>query len=54
MPNGVQVAWLIDLKGRTVTIYRPDDEPETLFDPTSVQGSGPMRGFELVMSRIWG
>ena len=51
--NGVQLAWLIDTKARTVTIYRPDDDPETLFDPTSVQGVGPLRGFELVMSRIW-
>jgi len=52
--NGVKLAWLIDVKSRTVTIYRPNEEPETLFDPTSVQGDGPVRGFELMMSRVWG
>jgi Uma2 family endonuclease len=53
MPNGVEVAWLIDPKARTVTIYRAEDEPETLYDPSSMQGSGPVRGLELVMARIW-
>ena len=52
--NGVQLAWMIDVKSRTVTIFRPGEEPETLFDPTSVQGDGPVRGFELVMARVWG
>jgi len=51
--NGVQLAWLIDTKARTVTIFRPGDDPETLVDPTSIQGAGPLRGFELVMSRVW-
>lgn len=54
MPNGVRVAWLIDPKSRNVTIYQAGEVPETLFDPISVQGEGPVRGFELVMSRIWG
>ena len=54
MPNGVQVAWLIDPKAKTVMIYRAGEETETLFDPTSIQGTGPVRGFELVMSRVWG
>ena len=52
--NGVEVAWLIDVKRRTVTIYRIGEEPETLIDPSSVQGDGPVRGFELVMGRVWG
>jgi len=54
MAAGAQLAWLIDVKNRTVTIFRPGEEPETLFDPTSVQGDGPVRGFELVMGRVWG
>jgi Uma2 family endonuclease len=51
--NGVEVGWLIDPKEKAVTIYRPGDQPEHLAHPTSVQGIGPIAGFELVMSRIW-
>jgi len=52
--NGAEVAWLIDPIEKAVTIYRSADEPEHLVHPTSVQGTGPIAGFELVMSRIWG
>jgi len=51
--NGTKVAWLIDPEQRTVSIYRPDDRPEVLHHPTSVQGDGIVAGFELVMARIW-
>ena len=39
--------------GASVTIYGRDDGPEQFVNPGSVQGDGPIRGFELVMSRIW-
>jgi Uma2 family endonuclease len=51
--NGVEVGWLIDPKEKSVTIYRPGEQPEHLAHPTSVQGTGPIAGFELVMARIW-
>jgi Uma2 family endonuclease len=51
--NGVELAWLIDPQRKVVEIYRPGEEPEIHEQPTSVQGSGPIAGFELVMSRIW-
>jgi Uma2 family endonuclease len=51
--NGAKVAWLIDPERQVVSIYRPDDEPEVLHHPTSVQGNGVVAGFELVMTRIW-
>jgi Uma2 family endonuclease len=51
--NGVELAWLIDPQRRVVEVYRPNEEPDTLFDPTSVQGTGPVIGFELVMARVW-
>jgi Uma2 family endonuclease len=51
--NGAEVAWLIDPIEKGVTIYRPGDEPEHLTHPTSVQGTGRIAGFELVMARIW-
>jgi Uma2 family endonuclease len=51
--NGAEVAWLIDPIDKAVTIYRPGDAPEHFTHPTSVQGTGPISGFELVLSRIW-
>jgi Uma2 family endonuclease len=54
MASGAEVAWLIDPQEKTVTIYRAGQEPECLVDPTSVQGTGPVAGFELAMARVWG
>ena len=51
--NGAEVAWLIDPQRKTVEIYRPGDSPEVLHEPSSVQGTGPVAGFELVMARVW-
>ncbi len=51
--NGAELAWLIDPERKVVEVYRPNEEPEIHQDPTSVQGTGPVRGFELVLSRIW-
>jgi Uma2 family endonuclease len=51
--NGALLAWLIDPIEQTVSIYRPGESPEVHHHPTSVQGSGVMAGFELVMARIW-
>jgi Uma2 family endonuclease len=52
--NGVELAWLVDPKRKVVEIYRPGEQPEIHQDPTSVQGDGPVAGFELVMARVWG
>ena len=51
--NGVELGWLVDPKRKVVEIYRPDEQPEIRDQPTSVQGDGPVAGFELVMARIW-
>lgn len=51
--NGAQVAWLIDPEREVVAIYRPNEAPEIYNHPTSVQGTGVIAGFELVMGRIW-
>jgi Uma2 family endonuclease len=53
MSNGAQVGWLIDPERRVVAIYRAGQEPAVLEDPSSVQGSGPVVGLELVMTRVW-
>jgi Uma2 family endonuclease len=51
--NGAEVAWLIDPQRKVVEIYRPGDSPEVLHEPSSVHGTGPVAGFELVMARVW-
>jgi Uma2 family endonuclease len=51
--NGAQLAWLIDPERRAVEIFRPGRDPETLTDPQSVLGEGPVAGFTLSLQRIW-
>jgi Uma2 family endonuclease len=51
--NGAEVAWLIDPIEKAITVYRPSAEPDHYANPTSVQGTGPIAGFELVLARIW-
>lgn len=51
--NGAELAWLMDPLEKTVTIYHPNESPEHHHNPSSVQGTGPVRGFELIMDRIW-
>jgi Uma2 family endonuclease len=51
--NGAEVAWLIDPERKAVEIYRPGDSPEVLHEPSSVKGTGPVAGFELVMATVW-
>ena len=52
--NGAELAWLIDPQRRVVEVYRPGEATEVHENPASVQGSGPVRGFELLMARVWG
>lgn len=52
--NGAEVAWLIDPLRKAVEIHRPGESPEVRHEPSSVQGTGPVAGFELVMARVWG
>lgn len=51
--NGTALAWLIDPERRAVEIYRPGAEPETLPDPLSVFGEGPVAGFVLELRPVW-
>ena len=52
--NGAELAWMIDPKRRAVEVFRAGMVPEVWENPTSVQGTGCVRGFELVMGRVWG
>ena len=51
--NGVELGWLIDPYSRTVTIYRPDQEPESRKDLTELEGEGPVEGFLLNLAPVW-
>ncbi len=51
--NGAQLAWLLDPQTQSATIYRPNQPPETLTHPESIEGEGPIAGFHLPLTRIW-
>jgi Uma2 family endonuclease len=51
--NGAQLGWMIDPQNRSVEVFRPNREPETLTNVTSVAGEGPVSGFVLELSEIW-
>lgn len=47
MESGCELAWLIDPKSGTVTIYRQNQPPVELVRPKEVHGEGPVAGFIL-------
>jgi Uma2 family endonuclease len=51
--NGAQLGWLIDPAKRTVTIYRPNTEPETRTNLNSMTGEGFLATFTLDLTFIW-
>lgn len=51
--NGAQVAWLIDPEREAVQVYKRGEPVEVLEHPSSVQGTGPVVGFELEMETLW-
>jgi Uma2 family endonuclease len=53
MDNGAQLAWLISPASRSIAIYRPGREVETLTGLMSVAGEGPVAGFVLDLSLVW-
>ena len=51
--NGALLAWMINPRKKSVTIYRPGREPETLTGVDRVRGEGPVEGFVLDLERVW-
>ena len=51
--NGARLAWMIDPYAATVTIYRPEREPEVLDRPSFVDAEEPVAGFRLTTSNLW-
>ena len=51
--NGAELGWMIDPKARSVTIFRPGQEPEVRAGIEEIAGEGPLAGFVLDLRRIW-
>jgi Uma2 family endonuclease len=51
--NGVRLGWLIDRKNRQVYIYRQNQPPETLSNPSELSGEEVLPGFTLSLSSVW-
>lgn len=51
--NGAELGWMIDPQRRSVTVYRPNQEPETIESPESLRGEGPVEGLLLDLKRVW-
>lgn len=51
--NGALLGWMIDPRDRSVTVYRPNREPEVLAGVSEVAGAGPVEGFVLDLRLIW-
>jgi len=45
LEGGARLIWVIHPTNRTVTIYRPDAEPEMLQDPETLDGGDVLSGF---------
>lgn len=53
--GGVKLAWLIHGDQKTVYIYRARrKEPQKLTGISRIAGEGPVAGFELDLTKIWG
>ena len=50
--NGAALAWLVDPYKRQVTVYAPGKTPEVV-SGDSVEGSCPVEGFMLNLTKIW-
>ncbi len=51
--NGAQLGWLIDPETRTVEIYRPNRERETIENADFVSAGAPVDGFILDLRLVW-
>ena len=51
--NGAQLAWMIDPRAASLTIYRPGRNPEVLQRPDAVEAEAPVDGFRLSLRTLW-
>ena len=53
MRFGAQLGWLVDAQGRSVWIYRPNEEPQRLERPAELSGGPVLPGFTFEFAPIW-
>lgn len=53
MRFGAQLGWLVDAQGRSVWIYRPNEDPERLERPTELSGEPVLEGFAFDFTPVW-
>ena len=51
--NGAELAWMIDPRNESVTIYRPGQDPEVRTGIGQTAGEGPVEGFILILEKVW-
>jgi Uma2 family endonuclease len=53
MANGAQLGFLVYPGKRQVWVYRPNQEPQFLNEPSSVLGDPELPGFALNLTEVW-
>lgn len=53
LATGVRVVWVIDPHDRTVTIYRPDDDPELVNDSQELTGEPELPCFRVPLALLF-
>ncbi len=51
--NGASLGWLIDPDNRSVLIYTSPTAPVTVVSSTTLEGNGPVAGFQLDLAELW-
>jgi Uma2 family endonuclease len=53
LASGVLVVWIVNPKKRTVTVYRPNTEPQTLTEDETLEGLDVVPGFQYSIARLF-
>jgi len=51
--SGVRMVWIVDARGQTVTVYRPDTDPRTLTIHDVLDGDDVVPGFSCQVSELF-
>ena len=51
--NGAELGWMVNPRNKSVTIYRPRQDPEVRTGIDVVAGEGPVAGFVMDLRPIW-
>jgi Uma2 family endonuclease len=53
MDAGVKLAWVVDPRFRTITVYRPDAEPQLFNVTQTITGEPHLPGFEVAVADVF-